>query len=234
MNTVVLNPVPNRAWQDEFDRLVRDPYLSLKYDRERRLSDKMEYVDELAVEIRSGGRVLDLGPGPGEFLEVARSFGCRIFGIDAAPGDSEMGDEYLRLSRLMTFRQQLPVWYVGFDRLLSQRHLPFLDQAFTFINSQGSIEQIFRSHLVGPRHRDTKDARLQSWTLDARMAEAFRRFFSEAHRILDRRGVLLIYGNGAANSEAYGDFIQAMTREMGLLTLQCRRNSRLHKLVKTR
>jgi len=235
MDAIALRPAPGREWQAEFDRLIEDPYLAGKYDRERRLREKLEYVNQLAGELRtSGGRVLDLGPGPGEFLEIARFFGCRILGIDCAPEDSEMGDEYLRLSRLMTMRQEIPVWYVGFDRMLRQPYLPFRDGSFTFINSQGSIEQIFRSHLAGPRHRDTKNALLLSWTLDKRMDAAFRHFFAEMGRILDRRGVLLIYGNGAGNVDAYDRFLKNLTAEMNLFALRYDRDACLHKLVKSR
>jgi len=233
VKTLTLYPVPDRAWQAAFERLMKNPYLRKKYDRERRLQDKVQYVEQFAAEIKNGrGRVLDLGPGPGEFLEVAAACGCDVLGIDSALGESEMGDEYLLLSRLMTARQQLPVWYVGFDRLLAQPFLPFADRSFAFINSQGSIEQIFREHMAGPRHRETKNATLLSWDMSAGMARAFERLFSEFHRILDAGGTLLIYGNGARNVEEYDHFIQSITSGMSLFALTYTRESRLHKMIR--
>jgi len=233
MNFPVLYPAPNHEWQKMFDRLMQSPYLRAKYDRDRRLHDKILYVDEFAPEIKNGrGRVLDLGPGPGEFLEVAVAHGWKALGIDAALGESEMGDEYLLLSRLITARQRLPVWYVGLDRLLAQPHLPFTNRSFDFINSQGSIEQIMREHLVGPPHRETKNASLLSWIMDQGMVHAFQRLFCEFHRILNDGGVLLIYGNGAQNVEEYDRFIKSTSAEMNLFEIALCRDSRLHKLVK--
>ena len=52
----------------KYNEIIKDPFIQRKYNRERRLKDKIAYVQSVATEVMNPGYVLDLGPGPGEFL----------------------------------------------------------------------------------------------------------------------------------------------------------------------
>ena len=215
--------------EEEFKNVMQDPYVSKKYNRENRIKEKQKYISKYFSGIKEGCKILDLGPGPGEFLEVFREKGCDGIGIDALLDDSEMGNEYMRLASLMTKRQKLDIRYVGVENL---NNLPFEDETFGVINSQGSIEQIFRDYLVGVPHKEHKNCNKLAWSLDSNMKKAFMDFFKEAHRILIKNGILLIYGNGAKNTSDYDAFIRGILEEQKLFSLVLSEHGRLHKMEK--
>lgn len=197
-------------WQADYDRLMHDPYIRKKYNRARRIAAKIDYVRDMVPEVKTGnGVVLDIGPGPGEFLEVCRAYGNKVGGIDAKIDDCEMGDEYIRLSKLMTARQGIQVWYNGFEN----RVIPMPDNSVSLINSQGSIEQVMKKHLVGPPHKQTKKASLLEWTGDDWMRLDFENMFIEYDRVLKRGGIVCIWANGAKNTRVYTELVDRLARK---------------------
>lgn len=219
-----------KKWQsiadaEEFKRLMHDPYLSKKYNRAKRLVDKLAYIKSKTPEVlKPGARVLDIGPGPGEYLEVCRELGAEIQGIDAMPGHCEMGEPYLRLSQLMTRRQGVPVAYTG----LAGFTIPAEDGFYTVVNSQGSIEQVFKDHLLGPPHRETKKAALLSWNLTPTLTASLDRFLCEVCRVLKEGGVFVVWANGAKNVSDYDRLITERARMAGF-ELIAERKQTFHK-----
>lgn len=205
--------VSNDNWMPKYNEVMKDPFIQKKYDRKRRLKDKIDYVRTVAQEIVTPGYVVDLGPGPGEFLEVCRYYGNKIKGIDSALNENLMGFEYLDLSILMTQRQQLPVEYLGFENLLSGK-LPWDDNELSFVNSQGSIEQIFCQHITG----DMRDRVYTNvyWTMNSNMCKVFTKLFSEVKRCLKKSGIFLIVANGTANTKDYSQMIEDCAAQYGL------------------
>ena len=188
--------------EEELKELLKDPFLSRKYNRDRRIQDKLRFIQDLLPEvIEDSGLVIDIGPGPGEFLELCRFFGNDIFGFDADE-KSVMGHPYWRLSRLLTQRQNIPVDYRGFEKILDEG-LPFKDSSVRAVVSQGSIEQVFSRHIEG----SPIDSQTMSWKKDGLMKETFRRLFDEVHRILTYRGVFLIWANGTVDNDWYNLFL---------------------------
>ena len=64
-------------------------------NRVKRLEDIYKYVKDLAPEIvldklEKNSYVVDIGPGPGEFLELGRYFGYKQIGFDAKIEDCEI------------------------------------------------------------------------------------------------------------------------------------------------
>ena len=230
---IVLNAVPSNEWQLSFNKVKQDPYIAKKYNRENRIKDKKEYVNEFLPEVKKGGQlVVDIGPGPGEFLEVCRSFKNSILGIDAAEGDSEMGNNYQLLSKLMTERQNVPVMYVGFENLIANEKTPFEDGSVGVINSQGAIEQVFKDYMDGPPLREHLNSNLLSWRIDSNLEGVFIKFYDEIARILVSGGVCLIYGNGANNTEDYNKMIKRIVGNNSKLDIVQEKYGRLHKVVK--
>jgi SAM-dependent methyltransferase len=222
------------TWHNSFKKVMEDSFIKRKYNRDKRLSDKISYIDTIAPEIKKGGYVIDIGPGPGEFLEVCRYYGNNIKGIDSSLEDNLMSMEYLELSRLMTSRQEIPIHYVGLDIFLKEK-LPWDDKTVSFINSQGSIEQALSKHIIG-NMRDW-DYRNVFWTFDEKMHNDFERLFKEVHRILKKNGIFLIVGNGTGNTDKYSSFILDKAKKFGFNQYQIpfpfsNYANRVHKMIK--
>lgn len=229
-----LYPIEDNDWESSYSALLKDPFIQKKYNRNKRIRDKIEYIDILSYEVKKPGFVIDLGPGPGEFLELCRYYGNKIEGIDSSLSENLMGFEYLELSRLMVKRQKIPVRYVGFENLLSST-LPWNDNEISFINSQGSIEQIFSKHIKG--NMESKDYRGVYWTLDNSMSIDFDKLFSEAKRVLKEGGIFLIVGNSTGNTDEYFVFIKEKATKfgfelMGVPEPYAQYKNRVHKMKK--
>lgn len=199
MERLPLNPVLSPEWQSEFDCLMRDPYLVKKYDRAERLREHMTYIQDFCPEVsrKLSGSVVDIGPGPGEFLELARMFGNQVFGIDAGTGTGGMGDGYLHLSLLLCQRQHLLVWYEGFS--LAMAHLEEARKlglaAVALFNFRGSWAQCWHEHVGGEPHDVHHDVRKQHWIFTAELRVAWLGAFEVMHRHLIPGGHVLIAAN---------------------------------------
>ena len=242
LSEIPLLPVPSAEWQEEYDGLTGSKrpivvangyfylgdWLARKTNRERRLKEINQYVEQHAEEIlkRQHGTVIDIGPGPGEFLEIARHCGHPVIGVDAASGEGGMGLGYLRLSQLMTDRQKIPVEYIGFRAWLSRDDTTRYSSA-SFVNFRGSIEQAL-SHRMHGDHRARMDCRFLHWKEDGETRDAFTSMFARLRLYLQPGGCVLIHANGSASDEWYDGAIQLAAREVGFVLLK-REGQRLHK-----
>lgn len=195
---IPLKPVPSAAWLEEYEQMSSDPWLFRKLSREKRLADKLDYIDKRIPELVrfKGGLVIDLGPGPGEFLEVCRHLGFDVLGVDAETGEGGMGNEYLAMSRLLCERQDVPVEYVGLRSWVEE---PFDEGPAVLINSQGSIEQMFSHRMEGPPHHLHQDCSRLSWIKDKQTEAEIQEFVNACFERLEPSGLLVIYANGSKN-----------------------------------
>lgn len=230
-----LLPAPDAEWTARFERLMQDGFLAGKYDRARRLEDKGRYLHDHLPELVSrpapGTTVVDVGPGPGEFLEWCRYLGYEIRGVDAAAGRGGMGDAYLELSRLLTRRQQVPVDYCGLAAWIARHDEILRPQSVALVNSQGSIEQACSHLMEGSPHDQHHDCRRLRWRAGDELAAFFDEMLSAWKSWLVPGGTIFIYANGAANTRAYEKAIERAARRVGGLTLTYRRK-RIHKWLK--
>ncbi len=187
-----LLPIPSPEWEEEYEGLLSSEHpmaiangymylgrwLKQKTDREDRLKDFSQYISDHAAEILNplNGLVIDVGPGPGEFLEFARLNGNDVLGIDSPLGKDGMGLGYLRVSCLMTQRQQIPVRYVGFRHWLLNSEVDMTASA-SFVNFRGSFEQVF-SHRMHGNHWINKDCRMCRWMENEETRDEFLDMFS--------------------------------------------------------
>ena len=200
------------------NELLKDPWLAKKLDPERRsrqISAYFEkYCQELIDEPLDDNYVIDVGPGAGEFLSIARSKGHRILGIDASDGNGGMGEKYLEASRLFCEQRDVPVEYVGLEQWL-HRH-PMV-MSVRFINMRGSIEQCFSEHLEGMPHHVHHDCRQLDWLRTRATQEAFESMMASYRRMLVSGGSVLIHANGSKSGDAwYSDAIEHAARESQL------------------
>jgi hypothetical protein len=206
----------SEEWQCEWDSLMRDPWLRRKIDRRRRLREHLDFLRTYAPHLWDcePGLVIDLGPGPGETLEIARALGHFEVGIDAARGFGGMGDEYLRASMIRVQQQGLAVGYV--DALSasedvmrgvsivndSTRNAMLLDGGHAvLVNSRGSIEQVFSEFMEGRPHHVHHNAEDMAWRLsDSLTEQAMRDLMRFACHELRPDGLFVCRLNGSSNT----------------------------------
>ena len=186
------------------DELLKDPWLAKKLDPDRRnreISAYFEkYCQELIDEPLDSNYVIDVGPGAGEFLSLARSKGHRILGIDAPSGDGGMGHNYLQASRLFCEQRDVTVEYIGLSRWL---HGNPLAMSVRFINMRGSIEQCFAQYMEGLPHHVHHDCRQLNWRRTRATQEAFESMMASYRRMLVSGGAVLIHANGSKSGDAW-------------------------------
>jgi len=223
-------------YRHELDTLLKNNYVSYKCDRLRRIPEHLLYIEKLGKELLENQLenqlVIDIGPGPGEFLEICRFLGYRIKGYDAPLNQSEMGDEYVLFSSYMAECQNLDIEYIGFENLISK--LPFENNSVFFINSRGSIEQVFKDHLIGVPHRVHKKSSYLCWKIDDNLKEEIKIFLKEVERVLQAGGIFLIRGNGAMNTREFDNLLREIIATMPSLYLDedYTFENRLHKIIK--
>jgi hypothetical protein len=228
-----LRECPSEAWQTEYDALVQDPWLRRKIDRNRRLREHSEYIDEHCEILKTdgGGCVVDVGPGPGEFLEIARALGHTILGIDAPRGDGGMGDSYLKASQLMHQRQGIECDYQGFWHWIKYLDKLINKPGLLFVNFRGSIEQCFSGHMRGIPHDKHHCSKRLSWKEERRTEIDLAYALEVIGKHLMPGGEIMIHANGAENTEYY-DMVMSQTKISGLkLVLQ--KDLVLHKWKKS-
>jgi hypothetical protein len=227
-----LKKIPYPGWQEKYNKLMKDSYLSKKYNRRRRIKDKRKFMGSCTPELKhcKGKVVLDIGPGPGEWLEICREKGHTPFGIDAKITDCEMGDEYIKLSQLMRDRQKLDIFYIGFENWLKKEtDYKIINNSTFYIVMQGSIEQCFKDYMTGPAHKITKDASQLRWKVEKKTWDIFYKMFAEFDRILEDGGYLVIWANGSKNNTAYDNFILETAKKFPAFKLFKKSGKRFHK-----
>lgn len=222
---------PRVGWQEEFAKLMQDPYLSKKYNRERRIKDNRKYMGAKTPELKhaKNKRVLDIGPGPGEWLEICREFGHQVWGVDAPLSDCEMGDEYIRLSKLMTERQKLSVDYCGLQAWLKKQ---IGKGKFFYINCRGAIEQCFKDHQAGVPHKVTKNCSGLKWVITQELWDKFEKMFKKFSYILEDGGYIVIHANGSKNNPDYDNLVLETLKKFPELHLMKKEGKLFHKIQK--
>lgn len=202
-----------RVPDDKLAPLMRDPYLQKKYDRGVRLREKQDYIERLAPEIAQGGlSVVDVGPGPGEFLEWARHYWNDILGIDS-PSENAMGAEYEILSRLCHKHQEIPMKYYGLDGFIEDPSATGYD----LINMQGSLEMAMEPCLIGADFH--KHHRVQDMVLDLDLGRAYlTKAFNAFADKLRVGGRVILYCNQVKNQSEYADLIEICSARLTIET----------------
>lgn len=205
MNGMQLFPMASEADEQRFKVLMEDQWLAKKLDRSRRLKEHAAYVETYLGEIKEQppGVFIDLGPGAGETLEIARSFGHQAVGIDAQRGFGGMGDSYLEACQIRWRQQKLSVLQLtggALEWLRSSSSLSLVGQCVA-INSRGSWEQIFHEFMEGdPHHIHHQAGRMRWRTNDKLLYRTIERAVKRMAIMLRPGGVLMIHMNGCQNS----------------------------------
>lgn len=216
---------------------MADDWVRWKTDRIRRFREHAQYLLQYGrelLDLQSGGLVIDLGPGPGELLEIARAMGFDAKGYDSKDGVGGMGPKYCAASRLMHTRQRLDVCYGGLDAFIHRYDQKIEDAGRAMlINSRGSIEQAMSRHMSGPPHNWHHNVRLLSWKQMGSTFDGFVCLFVAFRDALAVGGSVLLRANGSANDSYYDRTVIGAASEAGGLKLVMHEKPLLHKFVKT-
>ena len=171
-----------------------------KLNMERRNIELHNYINTFLPEMKNlpdsqkqNKYVIDLGPGPGDFLEISRNLGFKIKGYDAKLDSIKgMGMDYVNLCAIYAKEKNIPIDYCNFEET---EFRGIEDDSVYIINSRGSFEQIFSKYLLGIPHYKTHLSN-QEWSHTDEMYYRFKTFFSNCSKKLIKNGVLLIAFNG--------------------------------------
>jgi cyclopropane fatty-acyl-phospholipid synthase-like methyltransferase len=224
-----LRPAPSPDWRDEWDALMTDAWLRRKTDRDRRMGEHLAYVDKFLPEIKAGppGIVIDIGPGCGELLEIAREYGHTAIGVDAPNGKGGMGSAYVKACRLIHKRQGL---HVEYHRALEWLQNVSYPRQVVAVNFRGSVEQVWSEFMDGPPHDETHEARRLSWRIGDALTASMRETFHAISKMLRPGGVLMVHANGAKNATEYDELVRNVAAEF--LQLVHHEPPTVHKWVK--
>jgi hypothetical protein len=205
MISLPLNSV-NSEWEKQYSLILADPFIKRKYNRERRIKDKIAYIEEWTPEVMQGnGFVVDIGSGPGEYLELCRFFGNKIQGFDARIDLSMMGNNYIKLSMLMSERQQIPIMFDDFLNVIRSEG-SIEPNTVTIINSQGAIEQIFKQYIEFPEDFNSEGwipSHNGFWVGSKKCQEDFDAMFLCFNKWLLPNGKIVLYPNGSKNDHVF-------------------------------
>lgn len=209
-----LNAVPDRHLS-EYNSLMLSPWLSKKIERTKRIAEKVKYVNSFLPEIKKGGlSVLDIATGPGEFLEICRHYGNRIFGIDKFNTETEQYSEYSRYSQINHARQDIPVINDDFFCVLIGEDQVFDGIVFDIINCQHAINFIARA-CFDFRPEDGPYKNNGSWKINSTFEKFFSLYFSWCNKHLSPSGSILISALNATNKARYSDTLISIASECG-------------------
>jgi len=210
---------------DSMDELLEDDWLRKKTNRNRRVTELNAYVAKYLPELedRKLGGFLDIGPGPGELIELAMSKQMDAYGWDAETPEGGMGDAYLEFSRLSHKLRDLDVTYCNDFSPIEVR----FRNALSVINLRGSIEQVLSSCLNGEPHDKHQNCNLMTWDMK-RGRDGLKKFLKCMRASLLDNGILMIAGNGAKNTDWYDRTISALYSECGFTRMK-RFDNRTHK-----
>jgi hypothetical protein len=231
-NDLPLRPVPREDWQQDFDRLMRDEYLRRKYERTARVAEHLAYIRYHCPELTKSGEglVVDVGPGPGEFLEWCRKFGWKTLGVEAMSGAGGMGDGYLQLSRLMLERQGIDVRYCGWRQFVTHLQADSCELEVAFFGFRGSWAQCYAEFVGGPPHHTHHDVKRQFWQFDYHLRSAWLDAFEAMEKRLVCGGSVLIAANRLGEQSGQDQYCREIRRvaERAGLTLVKREDNWVH------
>lgn len=217
-----LRPIPDEKWKAEYDELRKDKYVKHKCHRPRRMKEHNKYLRRYIPEIfekrHTDKYFLDLGPGCGETLEIARHMGYKTKGYDAKIENDQMGTPYVRMSKLMVERQQLDVNYNGFDNL-DNFDLP--SNSTYVINARGSLEMIYHKCLEGELSDGLHDSTKFRWREDYKTYTTIKKFFEMCNKVLCKDGIIMLCCNPVEESSNtyFEQLLEDINKELKLFEL---------------
>lgn len=187
-----------------------------KLDMDRRRKELERHISMNIPELHrmDPGLVIDIGPGPGDFLALCRELGHGILGIDAPHGKGGMGDPYLKLCEKHCKELRVPVLKCGLCGFVLRDDLY---ENVALIHLRGSIEQASAHRMSGPPHDEHHECKQLDWIDDKFTVLWFQTMLGMFSKILRPGGMVYIHANGTKSTDKWYDMtIRQCAAEAGL------------------
>jgi len=189
-------------------RLPSGVLLEDKLNMEKRRIDLYNYINSFLPEIKTlpledkqNKYVIDLGPGPGDFLGICREYGFKIKGYDARFDSIKgMGMDYVNLSAIFAKEKNIPIDYCNFEET---GFIGIEDNSVYIINSRGSFEQIFSKYLLGVPIENHHNSKKLKWNHSENMYNQISIFLDTCYSKLTTNGYLFIAFNGTEDNTLF-------------------------------
>jgi hypothetical protein len=219
MLNILLNEIPDE-YKKSYSEIMQNPWLAKKIERAFRIEEKQNYVRKFMPEVQVGGfEILDIGTGPGEFLEVLKFYGNNAIGLDdcAACGHQELEFVYYEFARINHRRQKLNIIYDDMAQVLKRGHPELNNKKFNIINCQHAINFIagcfdFKSDSLGKYNNQG------SWIFGAIFTAFFNDYLNWCQKHLYQEGIVVITALTAQNAKEYAENIELIAKENGYMT----------------
>jgi hypothetical protein len=212
----VLNIPLNKIIEEDkesYSEIMKDTWLSKKVKRVFRIEEKQRYIQKFIPEVQNGGfKILDIGTGPGEFLEVLKFYNNTAIGLDNCIVYKEF--IYYKFAQINHRRQQLNVIYDDMAQVLKRGHFNLNDKKFNIINCQHAINFIagcfdFKVDLLG------KYKNQGYWIFGEMFTKFFNDYFYWCRKHLQDKGIVVIAALTAQNSKEYAERLELIAKENG-------------------
>jgi hypothetical protein len=244
---IKLNPVP-KDYEVLYNEIMKDERFSDKMDRTKRLDEKFSYVTSYLPEVINGGyKVLDIGTGPGEFLEVLRNFHCEGIGTnppenhrwynnlepELAKIQEERVQKYINFSKINIHRQKLEVKTIEMYDCFINGNRELEKMKFNIINCQDAINLILikcydlnfsidhykNEHVFG------------KWIIDDHFYHCVESMMGFMDKILLPDGAIVMVALTSSNDNKYSKALINMGKKLGYKIEICKNNN-VHKFIK--
>jgi len=162
-----------------------------------------KYLSEAFQSNYRNNYIIDLGPGPGDFLKIFRDeLGYNnIKGYDAKLDSIKgMGKNYVNLCYFIARENNIPIEYCNFEET---GFSGINDNSTYLINSRGSFEMIFHKYLLGPPIENHHNIRKLEWNHTKNMYNKILFFFNSCYSKLIKNGILFISFNGTKDNTIF-------------------------------
>ena len=184
----------------------------MKTDRGERLNAEARYISDYSPEILNGGLfILDMGSGPGEFMELCNSYGNQSMGIDYKVYDGSDCD------KLLIIKKDLRELF---------KHKSWPAPAFDFINCKHALGNLMKKHVIV-----AEDYKYNKWTYSDEMAHDFYLMFRFVYCGLKPDGLFLIAAHHCLDEDIYSDYIIRQAVKSGF-KLENKYSNLIHKFRK--
>ncbi len=242
-----LNKIPEE-YESIYKELIKDPWIQNKVERNKRMEEKLRYVSKYIPEVMNGGyKVLDIGTGPGEFLEVIRSFNCQAVGInppenhrwydilesDLTKIHEDRIKKYNVFSKINILRQKLDALTFDMYDCIMNGNKELEKMKFNIINCQDAINLILIKHydlnftIDNYKNKNT----FGKWIINDDFNNCINKIISFFDRILMPNGAIVIVALASSNDKKYSKTITNVARNFGYKVELCENNN-VHKLRK--
>lgn len=193
-----------KAW---VDKEAYDFYITkikdsgMKINHGERLKQEAGYIKKYLPMILKGGlSVLDIGTGPGEFLQICQTHNCQNVGIDVEKYKNHKNSN-------------LNILYANARDLFENITDSF--GPYDIINCKHVLNLIMKSDFNFPLDTEGKYHNDGSWIYGPKMDDSFTTMFYFLKHSLKENGIFMVSAHHCSDEKQYSEYIKSMALKCG-------------------